>query len=44
MVMLRDGLADAGRGPGTDAPVVSRDISEILAERLAASPRGVPAP
>ncbi|HYU57463.1 MAG TPA: (Fe-S)-binding protein, partial [Actinomycetota bacterium] len=38
MTMLKDGLADAGRGAGTDAPVASADIAEILAGSLAASP------
>ena len=31
MTMLKDGLADAGHGAGTDAPVSSADIAEILA-------------
>jgi Fe-S oxidoreductase/nitrate reductase gamma subunit len=35
MTMLKDGLADAGRGAGTDAPVASADIAEILAGSLA---------
>jgi len=37
MTMLKDGLADAGRGAGTDAPVASADIAEILAGSLAES-------
>ena len=32
MVMLKDGLADAGRGPGTDDAVAIADIAELLAE------------
>jgi Fe-S oxidoreductase/nitrate reductase gamma subunit len=41
MTMLKDGLADAGRGAGTDAPVASADIAEILAGSLAeTSPEG----
>jgi len=32
MVMLKDGLADAGRGPGTEDPVSIADIAELLAE------------
>jgi len=35
MTMLRDGLADAGRGPGTDAAITSADIAELLAQGLA---------
>lgn len=31
MVMLRDGLTDAGRGAGSEAPVTSADIAELLA-------------
>jgi len=31
MVMLRDGLQDAGRGVGSEAPVTSQDIAELLA-------------
>jgi Fe-S oxidoreductase len=34
MTMLKDGLADAGRGTGTEAPVSSADIAEILAGSL----------
>ncbi len=34
MTMLKDGLADAGHGAGTDAPVSSADIAEILAGSL----------
>jgi Fe-S oxidoreductase/nitrate reductase gamma subunit len=40
MTMLKDGLADAGRGPGTDAAVSSADIAELLAGSLA--PAGAP--
>jgi Fe-S oxidoreductase/nitrate reductase gamma subunit len=40
MTMLKDGLADAGRGAGSDAPVASADIAEILAGSLAPAPRG----
>ena len=32
MIMLKDGLADAGRGPGTDDSVSIADIAELLAE------------
>ena len=35
MTMLKDGLADAGRGVGTEAPVDSADIAELLAGSLA---------
>jgi hypothetical protein len=35
MTMLKDGLADAGHGPGTDAAVISADIAELLAGSLA---------
>ena len=31
MTMLKDGLADAGRGPGTDGAVTSADSAELLA-------------
>ena len=34
MVMLRDGLQDAGRGVGSDAPVTSQDIAELLASAV----------
>jgi hypothetical protein len=40
MTMLKDGLADAGRGAGSDAPVASADIAEILAGSLAPGARG----
>jgi Fe-S oxidoreductase/nitrate reductase gamma subunit len=40
MTMLKDGLADAGHGPGTDAAVTSADIAELLAGSLA--PAGTP--
>jgi Fe-S oxidoreductase len=42
MVMLRDGIQDAGRGTGSEAPVTSQDISELLAAAVIA-PRDVPA-
>ncbi len=35
MVMLRDGLADAGRGGDTENAVSAQDISELLAAALA---------
>ncbi len=35
MVMLRDGIAEAGRGADTAEPVTSADISELLAASLA---------
>ncbi len=35
MVMLRDGLTDEGRGPDTENPVTSADISELLAAAIA---------
>jgi hypothetical protein len=35
MVMLRDGLTDAGRGQDTEQPVTSQDIAEVLAGALA---------
>ena len=38
MVMLRDGLTDAGRGPDTANPVLAQDISELLAAALAPTP------
>ena len=38
MVMLRDGLTDAGRGPDTANPVLAQDISELLAAALAPMP------
>ena len=34
MTMLRDGLADAGRGSGTDDQVTAQDISELLAAAI----------
>ena len=34
MVMLRDGIAEAGRGADTENPVTSADISELLAASL----------
>ena len=34
MVMLRDGLQDAGRGVGSEAPVTSQDIAELLASAI----------
>jgi len=40
MTMLKDGLADAGHGPGTETPIASADIAEILAASLAFGPRG----
>ena len=40
MTMLKDGLADAGHGPGTDAAIISADIAELLAGSLA--PAGAP--
>jgi Fe-S oxidoreductase len=42
MVMLRDGLTDAGRGPDATDPVTSQDISELLAAAIV-KPRAVPA-
>jgi Fe-S oxidoreductase len=43
MVMLRDGLTDAGRGPDTENPVTAQDISELLASALLpAGERDVP--
>ena len=41
MVMLRDGLSDAGRAAGEDA-VSAQDISELLAAAIAPGPRAVP--
>ncbi len=35
MVMLRDGIAEAGHGSDTEAPVTSADIAELLAASLA---------
>ncbi|MHB8892489.1 MAG: heterodisulfide reductase-related iron-sulfur binding cluster [Candidatus Limnocylindrales bacterium] len=35
MVMLRDGLSDAGRGADTENPVSAQDIAELLAAALA---------
>ena len=44
MVMLRDGIAEAGRGADTADAVTSADISELLAAALAPIPdRNVPA-
>jgi Fe-S oxidoreductase len=47
MVMLRDGLTDAGRGQDTADPVMAQDIAEMLAAALAPVPalagRNVPA-
>ncbi len=37
MTMLKDGLADAGMGPGAEREVVARDISELLVDRIAAA-------
>jgi Fe-S oxidoreductase len=42
MVMLRDGLTDAGRANGEDA-VTAQDISELLAAAVVPGPRSVPA-
>jgi hypothetical protein len=42
MVMLRDGLTDAGRAGGEDA-VTAQDISELLAAAIAPGGRAVPA-
>ncbi len=39
MTMLKDGIADAGRGVGTEAPIDSADIAELLAGSLAPSGR-----
>ena len=41
MVMLRDGLTDAGRGIGSASPVTSQDIAELLAGAVI-PPREVP--
>ncbi len=44
-VMLTDGLADAGAGPGSERQVVTRDVSELLVERIGAAQaagRGLP--
>jgi Fe-S oxidoreductase len=38
MVMLRDGIAEAGRGADTVDPILSADISELLADALAPAP------
>ncbi|HEY5434593.1 MAG TPA: (Fe-S)-binding protein, partial [Candidatus Limnocylindrales bacterium] len=35
MVMLRDGLDEAGRGAGTGSPVSAQDIAEVLASAIA---------
>jgi Fe-S oxidoreductase/nitrate reductase gamma subunit len=37
MTMLKDGLADAGVGPGAEREIVARDISELLVDRIAAA-------
>ncbi len=37
LTMLRDGLADAGRGPGSAAEIAVLDLAELVAERLAAA-------
>jgi Fe-S oxidoreductase len=43
MVMLKDGLEEAGHGPDGKDPVTSQDISELLAAALAPIPdREVP--
>jgi Fe-S oxidoreductase len=42
MVMLGDGLQDAGRGAGSEVPVTSADISELLAAAVVLPPRDVP--
>jgi Fe-S oxidoreductase len=43
MVMLRDGIEEAGRGADAENPVTSQDISELLAASLAPLPdRDVP--
>jgi Fe-S oxidoreductase len=39
MTMLKDGLADAGRGVGTESPIESADIAELLAGGLAPAGR-----
>ena len=39
MTMLKDGLADAGRGVGTESPIESADIAELLAGSLAPAGR-----
>jgi Fe-S oxidoreductase len=43
MVMIRDGLNDAGRGTGTADEVTAQDISELLAAAIAPGGRDVPA-
>ncbi|MHB8398448.1 MAG: heterodisulfide reductase-related iron-sulfur binding cluster [Candidatus Limnocylindrales bacterium] len=40
MTMLKDGIADAGHGPGTSAPITSADIAELLAGSLAPAGAG----
>ena len=40
MTMLKDGIADAGRGVGTESPIASADIAELLAGNLAPGVRG----
>jgi hypothetical protein len=42
MVMLRDGLNDAGRGAGTADEVTAQDISELLAAAIVRGGRAVP--
>jgi hypothetical protein len=41
MVMLRDGLTDAGRSDGADG-VTAQDISELLAAAVVVPERTVP--
>jgi Fe-S oxidoreductase len=40
MTMLKDGIADAGRGAGMDGAIASADIAELLAGSLAPAGRG----
>jgi len=40
MTMLKDGIADAGHGPGTSVPITSADIAELLAGSLAPAGAG----
>src|SRR5581483_2582853 len=35
LTMLRDGLADAGHGPGSSNEIAVLDLAELVAERLA---------